>query len=95
LHLREDHIEQILRETGDMEFPGFFVTAEVICCGAELPVGYTHFLREKYHAITDKGISGRIFSFRDNGWQIRFTFFPTDRVVEEKYALKNRVMRKR
>ncbi|MCC8188196.1 MAG: hypothetical protein LIP08_12015 [Bacteroides sp.] len=95
MHLTEDYIEQILREVGEMTLPGFFVTAEVIRGAAEFPVGYREFLREKYQAIVEKGISGRIFSFRESGWHIRFAFFPTDRVVEEKYALKNRVIRRR
>ncbi|MCD8078938.1 MAG: hypothetical protein LUF04_00530 [Bacteroides sp.] len=95
MHLTETYTEQLLCEVGEMTFPGFFVTAEVLSCTAEFPVSHPEFLREKHQAITEKGISGRIFSFRENGWHIRFTFFPTDRVVEERYAWKNRVVRRR
>lgn len=33
--------------------------------------------------------------FQESGWRMAFTFYPTDRVVDEKYAMKNKMIKKR
>ena len=34
------------------------------------------------------------FVYTEGGWRLFFTFFPTDKVVDERYALKNKVQMK-
>ena len=41
------------------------------------------------------GASGRKFIYQESGWRMAFTFYPTDRVVDEKYAMKNKMIKKR
>ena len=48
---------------------------------------------EKYQAILH-GANGRKFVYTEGGWRLFFTFFPTDKVVDERYALKNKVQMK-
>lgn len=47
------------------------------------------FLKEK-HAKIIQGANGRKFIYQQSGWRIAFTFYPTDRVVDEKYAMKTK-----
>ena len=49
--------------------------------------------REKYQAILH-GANGRKFVYTEGEWRLVFTFFPTDKVVDERYALKNKVQMK-
>ena len=58
--------------------------------GTEMPEHIEAFLQEKYEAIL-RGASGRKFIYKEGEWRLIFTFFPTDRVVDERYALKNKV----
>ena len=44
-------------------------------------------------ALIETGISARKFTFHSGGWRIHLTFFPTDRVVDERYALKNKMIK--
>ena len=46
---------------------------------------------EKYEIIL-RGANGRKFVYHKGEWRLIFTFFPTDRVVDERYALKNKVL---
>ena len=48
---------------------------------------------KKYQAILH-GANGRKFVYTEGGWRLFFTFFPTDKVVDERYALKNKVQMK-
>jgi hypothetical protein len=66
-----------------MQTPGFFVTAEMQRVGNSLPEGL--------EAIR-KGTRSRRFVFQEGEWRIYLTFFPTDEVVDERYALKNKVV---
>lgn len=87
-------MEQILNLVSEISTPGFFVTAECSRIGKELPLGIERFILEKLEAIRE-GSKSRKFVFQQGAWRILFTFFPTDSVVEERYALKNKGMKRR
>lgn len=74
-----------------MHTPGFFITAEIQKVGRELPEGLEAFVYQKLASIRN-GIKGRRFVFQEGEWRMYLTFFPTDEVVDERYALKNKVV---
>ena len=75
-------IDQIFHKVAEIAIPHFFITVEFSHIEA--------FLQEKYEVIL-RGASGRKFIYKEGEWRLIFTFFPTDRVVDERYALKNKV----
>ena len=83
--------EQIWRDIASMHTPGFFITAEMQRMGKVLPEGLEAFVCQKLEAIRN-GIRSRRFVFQEGEWRIYLTFFPTDEVVDERYALKNKVV---
>ena len=83
--------EQIWRDIASMQTPGFFITAEMQRVGNAMPEGLETFVLQKLEAIRN-GVRSRRFVFREGEWRIYLTFFPTDRVVDERYALKNKVV---
>lgn len=83
--------DDILQIINEIHLTGFFITTDVTKTSEEVPQGIEEFLREKYQAI-QQGVSVRKFTFQSAGWRIVFTFFPTDRVVDEKYAMKNKII---
>ena len=85
--------DDILQLISEIHLPGFFITADVTKTSEEAPHGIEEFLKEKYQAI-QQGLSVRKFTFQNAGWRMAFTFFPTDRVVDEKYAMKNKMIKK-
>lgn len=87
--------EQIWSYLARRQTPGFFITAEVSREGAAWPVGLEAFLTDRLEAIRRGQVSARKFVFTADDWRIVLTFFPTDRVVDERYALKNKVMKLR
>ena len=74
-----------------MQTPGFFVTAEMQRAGSSFPEGLEAFVSQKQEAIR-MGTRSRRFVFQEGEWRIYLTFFPTDEVVDERYALKNKVV---
>lgn len=82
--------EYIFREINRVSIPNFFITVEISGNASVRPSGIEAFLYAKYEAIR-KGISGRKFIYSEDGLRLIFTFFPTDRVVDERYALKNKM----
>lgn len=82
--------EEILRLISEIPTRGFFVTAEFSRVGTEVPPGMEAFILGKLKVIA-QGSQVRKFVWQTGEWRIIFTFFPTDRVVDEKYALKNKV----
>lgn len=72
--------------------PGFFVTVTFDRKGHIVPIGIEAFVHEKLERIA-QGATGRKYIYKEEGWRMIFTFFPTDRVVSERYALKNKVLR--
>lgn len=82
-------IDAILNMVGGLSTPGFFVTVEVSKAAETFPVGLEPFIFGKLEKIR-QGIKARKFIYQEAGWRMILTFFPTDRVVDEKYALKNR-----
>ena len=83
--------ERIWKDIAAMHTPGFFVTAEMQRAGNSLPEGLEAFVSQKLEAIR-KGTRSRRFVFQEGEWRIYLTFFPTDEVVDERYALKNKVV---
>ena len=83
--------ERIWKDIVAMQTPGFFVTAEMQRVGNSLPEGLEAFVSQKLEAIR-KGTRSRRFVFQEGEWRIYLTFFPTDEVVDERYALKNKVV---
>ena len=83
--------ERIWKHIAAMQTPGFFVTAEMQRVGSSLPEGLEAFVSQKLEAIR-MGTRSRRFVFQEGEWRIYLTFFPTDEVVDERYALKNKVV---
>ena len=83
--------ERIWKHIAAMQTPGFFVTAEMQRAGNSLPEGLEVFVSQKLEAIRN-GVRSRRFVFQEGEWRIYLTFFPTDEVVDERYALKNKVV---
>ena len=82
---------QIWKNIASMSTPGFFITAEMQRVGREYPEGLEAFVYQKLASIRN-GIRSRRFVFQEGEWRIYLTFFPTDEVVDERYALKNKVV---
>lgn len=74
-----------------MHTPGFFITAEFQKTGNRFPEGMEAFVYRKLELIRE-GIGSRRFVYQEGEWRIYITFFPTDEVVDERYALKNKVV---
>ena len=74
-----------------MDTPSFFITAEIHRKGEVFPVGLEEFVDRKLKLIQE-GIGSRRFVFQEGEWRIYLTFFPTTEVVDECYALKNKVV---
>lgn len=87
----ESLCEKIWRNIASMDTPGFFITAEIHRSGSEVPGGLERFIGKKLELIWT-GIGTRRFVFQEGEWRIYLTFFPTDEVVSERYALKNKVV---
>ena len=85
--------DQIFGQVAETSTPHSFLPVEFSASGTEMPEHIESFLREKHKAIL-RGASGRKFIYKEGEWRLIFTFFPTDRVVDERYALKNKVQMK-
>lgn len=83
-------IDSILNMIGNLSTPGFFVTVEFAKEAAVFPAGLEAFIFEKMERIR-QGVKVRKFSYRESGWRMTLTFFPTNQVVDERYAMKNRI----
>ncbi|WP_321437117.1 hypothetical protein [uncultured Bacteroides sp.] len=84
--------ENILALVTRISTPGFFVITDIIQSSIEDPEGIEDFVLQKLTKIQE-GATGRKFAFRKNGWQINFTFFPTNQVVDKHYALMNKMIK--
>lgn len=84
--------EKIWKYIAELKTPGFFITADIICEGKGFPITMEGFIQNKLVHIK-QGIAGRKFTFQEGEWRIYLTFFPTDRVVDERYALKNKMIK--
>lgn len=85
-------IDEILEWINGIRTPGFFVTVEFVKTSEIMPRGIETFIMQKLQFI-QKGAKGRKFAYKEGEWRMYFIFFPTDRVVDEKYALKNYVVK--
>lgn len=83
--------EQIWKAIAGMHTPGFFITAEIVRTDEAMPMGLEAFIQGKLAQING-GISARRFTFCEGKWRMYLTFFPTTEVVDERYALKNKVV---
>ena len=82
-------VDQIFQKVAEVSIPKFFITVEFSTVGKDMPKHLDAFLWEKYELILH-GANGRKFIYREGDWRMILTFFPTDRVVDEHYALKNK-----
>lgn len=82
--------DQIFRKVAEVTIPHFFITVEFSAMGESMPEHIETFLHEKHEVIL-QGAKGRKFVYKEGEWRLIFTFFPTDQVVDERYALKNKV----
>lgn len=82
--------DQIFQKVAEVPIPHFFITVEFSVMGETRPEHIETFLQEKHEAIL-QGVKGRKFVYKEGEWRLIFTFFPTDQVVDERYALKNKV----
>lgn len=73
--------EQIWRRIAEMETPGFFITADIMCEGSSELDGLEVFIKGKITQI-QQGITGRKFTFQEGEWRLHLTFFPTNCVVD-------------
>ncbi|WP_077154242.1 hypothetical protein [Bacteroides bouchesdurhonensis] len=87
-------VDQIFQKVAEVSIPKFFITVEFSTVGKDMPKHLDAFLWEKYELILH-GANGRKFIYREGDWRMILTFFPTDRVVDEHYALKNKVQIKK
>lgn len=83
--------ERIWKVIAGMHTPGFFITAEIGRTDEGMPTELESFIAGKLTQIND-GVSARRFVFCEGKWRIYLTFFPTTEVVDERYALKNKVL---
>ena len=83
---------KILKEISEIPTPGLFITAEFSQIGERMPVGIDSFIKSKLSIIAE-GVHARKFVFQEETWRIILTFFPTNSVVDERYALKNKIMK--
>lgn len=83
-------IDAVLNMVGNLSTPGYFITVDITKETNEFPVGLEAFVFEKLERI-HQGVKVRKFSYNESGWRMVLTFFPTDQVVDERYAMKNRI----
>ena len=83
--------ELIWKAIAGMHTPGFFITAEIVRTDESMPMGLEGFIQGKL-ALINQGISARRFAFCEGNWRMYLTFFPTTEVVDDRYALKNKVI---
>ena len=81
--------EKIWKYLASQTLSDFFITAEIVVEDLYFPNTLESFIVEKTNHIHLKGIKARKFIFKEGEWRIYLTFFPTNEVVDEKYALKN------
>jgi hypothetical protein len=86
--------KDILALVGRISTPGFFITADIIKSSVEDPEGIEDFVLQKL-TIIQAGATGRKFAFRTKDWQINFTFFPTNHVVDKRYGLMNKMIKEK
>lgn len=84
--------ENIWKSIAELKTPGFFITADIICEDKDFPATMEAFIQDKLIRFK-QGTTGRKYTFLEGGWRIHLTFFPTDKVVDERYALKNKMIK--
>lgn len=87
-------IDDVLVLINEIYTPHFFVTVDFIhTSSTSLPTKIDIFIQEKLYLI-QTGIAGRKFKYTEGDWQFFLTFYPTDKKVEERYAMKNKMIKK-
>lgn len=84
--------DEILQIISEIHIPKFFITVDFMKTMDTTPTGIEEFLKKKHQSII-QGVNGRKFVYQNNGWRMAFTFYPTDSVVDEKYAMKNKMVK--
>ncbi len=85
--------EMLWNHLATLDIEDFFITANVEREGKTLPEHIDSFIAVKLEGIRKGSIRTRKFVFKDKDWRVVLTFFPTYEVVEERYALKNKLMK--
>lgn len=87
-------IDNILELISGISTPRFFVTVDFISTSSTyMPTKIEIFIQEKLYLI-QSGITGRKFKYTEGDWLLFLTFYPTDQKVEERYAMKNKMIKK-
>lgn len=81
-----DYIARL--DTGD-----FFITADILAEDQKVPESLGVYIKQKLNAIVAQKVGARKFLFKEGKWKIYLTFFPTNERVDEKYALKNKMVK--
>ena len=84
----------LFEKIAHLAIPHFFITVEIGGTFDEIPSDIESFIHEKHRKILE-GATGRKFIYQKKDCKLIFTFFPTDKVVDERYALKNKVQIRR
>ena len=80
--------EQIWRRIAEMETPGFFISADIMCEGSSELDGLEVFIKGKITQI-QQGITGRKFTFQEGEWRRFMTVFCYNLGVDLPFYLKN------
>lgn len=83
--------EELLLYISNIKINGFFVLTEISKRGKSIPRDVDIFLHSKSNSIKN-GTNVKKFVFSNEDWRLIFTLLPTNEVVEERYAVKNKVM---
>ena len=81
-----DHLSRL--DTSD-----FFVTVDILSEDKDFPESLDTYIFTKIEAIHSRHIPARKFLFKEGNWKIHLTFFPTQEVVDERYAMKNKMIK--
>lgn len=84
---------EIWEHLSHLEIKGFFISAVISSVDEEMPILLDSYIAQKFNAIVNQGIHARKFLYKEKKWRIYLTFFPTNERVDERYALKNVVMK--
>lgn len=84
-------IDELHRWAATLGIAGFFVTLVPERIGQKPVLDEVRQFVSRKLALIHSGCRGRKFIFHAEGWRLTVIFFPTDSVVSEQYALKNKV----
>lgn len=86
---------EIWKHLSDLGIQDYFITADFVSEDKEFPLQLDSFIFQKLEGIRTGRINGRKFSFKEGNWKIYLIFFPTNKVVDERFAMKNKMIKTR